>query len=548
MLRDASFPLTFRAASRRESDRSVEAVIASESRVSVLDRETWTVIDEILLAQGARLSDQLPLLADHDRALDSLVGSVRELRRDGSRIVGRLYFARDDELADRLWRLTADGHVDAVSVGYRVDSAVTIRPGESRTVNGRTYQADGLTLRVSTAWTPKEVSLVTIPADTAARIRTSPLFLEIPMHTTTTLQARSLSPEVRRQSDRMLEALAPELRERGVSMRWPEVAAICLRSQGSALPENDVSVIRAALSGPSIPDAFGALFGSAVLRGFESEPDTTVGWTREVPAASFLPFELLTLSQAARLEKLARGGTAVHAEYGLLSSTIRLGRYAGQFVAEEQDLVDDTVGATLLAAEQLGQAARRVRADLTYSLILANPTLDTDSIAIFDAATHGNYGSGGGSAMGTAGLGTAIAAIGNQVYRDADNQPIHVNREAAVLVVPPDLSEVARRTVRNLVLGDGHDIEVRSESRLGTAGVVDPDGGDTQTGTATNWLLAARASASPSIVVAGLNGSLLPSVRSFQLSQGEWGLGWDVCLDVAVKAVDYRGLYFSAGA
>ena len=96
MLRDASFPLTFRAASRRESDRSVEAVIASESRVSVLDRETWTVIDEILLAQGARLSDQLPLLADHDRALDSLVGSVRELRRDGSRIVGRLYFARDD--------------------------------------------------------------------------------------------------------------------------------------------------------------------------------------------------------------------------------------------------------------------------------------------------------------------------------------------------------------------------------------------------------------------------------------------------------------------
>ena len=34
-----------------------------------------------------------------------------------------------------------------------------------------------------------------------------------------------------------------------------------------------------------------------------------------------------------------------------------------------------------------------------------------------------------------------------------------------------------------------------------------------------------------------------PVVRPFTLSNGQWGIGWDVKLDIGAKALHFRGLY-----
>jgi hypothetical protein len=40
----------------------------------------------------------------------------------------------------------------------------------------------------------------------------------------------------------------------------------------------------------------------------------------------------------------------------------------------------------------------------------------------------------------------------------------------------------------------------------------------------------------------------MPQVRRFDLDRGQWGVGWDVSLDIGGAAVDYRSVYFAAGA
>ena len=319
--------------------------------------------------------------------------------------------------------------------------------------------------------------------------------------------------------------------------------------QGLPIPPNDQGVFRSATSSLSISASITTVLNSQVVIGWETAPDNTKGWVTEVSLATIgKDANLFALQGADRLKKLPKGRPAEHSSIKLSSETIANARYAGQVVVTETDAIDGmTTGGVMSAFRQMGINARRTVADLVFSLLLRNPTLAGDSVALFNAS-HSNYGTGGGSAFSATSLEAAMAAIGNQVYTDPLGDALHINSNPRYLLVPPDLYGAARIAVRNMVLGDGRDLEVRSESRLGTHGVVDPSDETVYTGTATNWLLCAEANERPSIAISGLNGKLEPSIRSFVSDQGEWGQGLDVVLDCGAAALDYRGMYFSAGA
>jgi len=126
-----------------------------------------------LRADGAAIPAKIPLLANHSRAsLDDILGSAREIRREGTDIVARLFFAEGDDDAERAWNKVKQGHLDSVSVGYRATEYVDIPAGQSNTVAGKRYTASPeRPLRVTTRWIPKEVSAVPIGADPAAKMR-----------------------------------------------------------------------------------------------------------------------------------------------------------------------------------------------------------------------------------------------------------------------------------------------------------------------------------------------------------------------------------------
>lgn len=152
-------------------NRSVEAVGASETPVPERDNSTWEVMPTVLLMSGCQMPEnrQLPLLDNHSRwELSNIIGSYRELRVEGERLVGRAVFTSSPEV-EPIWTRVVEGHITDLSVG-RVDLAdpVVVPDGQSAVVEGRTFIGP---VRVVTKWQPKEMSVTPIGADATAKMR-----------------------------------------------------------------------------------------------------------------------------------------------------------------------------------------------------------------------------------------------------------------------------------------------------------------------------------------------------------------------------------------
>jgi len=156
-----------------EKTRSIEAVIATEAKVKVLDWSSFRIIEEVLLMAGCRIpkDEQVPMLDTHDRfTVQKQLGSTRKLRVEGKKLIGRNFFSAS-EPAEHAWTLTREGHLKDNSVGYKVYRAVEIEPGKTKTVKGVEYTAGELPLRIATGWEIRENSVCAIGADGAAKNR-----------------------------------------------------------------------------------------------------------------------------------------------------------------------------------------------------------------------------------------------------------------------------------------------------------------------------------------------------------------------------------------
>lgn len=158
-------PTTLDAASR-----SVAVTCATENPVRVMDYETYTPVDEILLMSGCMVPEgrQVPLLDSHARySTDSVIGSCRGLNISGQELLGRAHFA-DDPDVDKVFNKLRGGHITDFSIGYTIDEVIRLNAGESTSINGRDYAGP---LRLVTSWTVKELSICPIGADPAAKAR-----------------------------------------------------------------------------------------------------------------------------------------------------------------------------------------------------------------------------------------------------------------------------------------------------------------------------------------------------------------------------------------
>lgn len=722
-----------RAATANEQERSIEATIATESPVEVYDWRSGKTIDEVLRADGAHLPAQIPLLATHDRySLDSILGSARDLQVGDGRITGRLFFAKDDQDADKAWNKTRQGHLTDVSVGYRAEEFVEIQPEQTATVSGQPYTAGKRAMRIVTRWTLKEVSLVPIGADQAAKMRQDantnnpPLkgnmmnkdlreYLEsldlradatdadaLAYHDKLAGEQRTradalkdgkrqdppaensqrsdpqppaengqradppaaggitqaeLDNAIRKSRDddrtrrREITKLAgddvPEaIRERAIDEDWDDtrisreflgavregrssgvgtaihsrshdadcnvrsLAAGMLIGQGvdptkhslhngqsdarsaDALTEQDADrghefralsavdlvrecaaidtgryhrdpaeAFRAAVSGATFGHVFSTNVYARLIAGWETIGDTTLGWCDEEDVPNFMQQEDISLQANARLEKLARGDTAKHATASDSHETYKIARYAKQFVVDEQDILDDRLNAIMRMPFEMGEAARKFRPDLVYSLMMENPALVADTSAVFNATavtTTGGHANLGSAVLGSDAMKAAISAMGKQRL----NGNV-LNIRPNFLIVPAELEWTARALTASAALAklfaDSSDpfysqmnllaqegIRVVIDDRLGAVGVVDPITGVVRTGSDTAWYMAMGGS--KSIRVAYLRGTnRQPVMRSFMLDKGQWGIGWDIKLDIGAAFMEYRGWYKSTG-
>ena len=154
----------------------IDTVATTESPALVLDWTRWEFVREILPMRYVEMpaNDKLPLLDAHQRcSADDVIGSAIGFKIDGISLTCKTYVSQSEpEIIQKI----DEGHIDSVSIGYLTDPARTteIVKNAVTTIDGMDYTndfADSIPLVVRTWWLPKELSLVPIGADQAAKFR-----------------------------------------------------------------------------------------------------------------------------------------------------------------------------------------------------------------------------------------------------------------------------------------------------------------------------------------------------------------------------------------
>lgn len=343
--------------------------------------------------------------------------------------------------------------------------------------------------------------------------------------------------------------LAANQSEKYSRMSLFDLCRTCLQIEGRSIPHTQEELIRAAGSTSVFNYAFTDSINAGVDQSFDDAPDSTF-WCEETEVADFKTNTDITLNKTSGIKKHTRGGTAEDVESGDEAETYKIARYSGKWTMDEMDIIDDNMGIFADIREEMGGEAAQLRPRLVYAILLANPTLLADGVALFHTASHGNLAS---DALSISAVETGVTAIAKQTK---NGRPL--NTKAKYLICCQDLKHSAKiiagsqtvviagtagsvttRGVDNAVSSD--DLQVVADSYLGAAGVTDPSTGIAHVGSATNWFLAG---ARRTIRVAYRRGTnKKPVVRSYTLNQGMWGMGWDINLDIGAYARDFRNLY-----
>ena len=302
----------------------------------------------------------------------------------------------------------------------------------------------------------------------------------------------------------------------------------------------------------ALTNIFTTNMSSQLLAAFDAAPDsTTGGWIREADIPNFKTNERARLEKGASLTKLPRGSEADHAEYEDNVESYKIARYAQQFVVDEQDIIDDTFGGiNQHTPSEMGEAARELRPDLVYSILIGNPNM-RDGNPLFDASNHGN--NTGSAAFALATLGAARSRMRLQTENGRN-----LNIAPRFLIVPDALLDTALEAIKSgvVIAGDANTLRgafnaqsasgltTASDARLdnGVTDPTDPTGSTVHAGSGTTWWLSGAASAHTIEVGYRTGTNRRPQMRGFALTQGKWGIGWDINLDIGAKALSWEGL------
>ncbi len=163
---------SMRQQSANEKAYSIEAVLSTEQPVLMWDWDRWEAIDEILLASGRQVAENVPLLDSHKfETINRVLGHVENIRTEVTDTVGLMLFDANDPEAVKAFNKYRGNHATDVSVGYVVTAFIEVKPGESTTIEGRTFTAGIRRLRIATGWKLNELSAVARGADSKAKVR-----------------------------------------------------------------------------------------------------------------------------------------------------------------------------------------------------------------------------------------------------------------------------------------------------------------------------------------------------------------------------------------
>lgn len=250
---------------------------------------------------------------------------------------------------------------------------------------------------------------------------------------------------------------------------------------------------------------------------------------------NFTDFKPHSMVRPGDFPNLLQVGETGEVKAGTVSESkeaVSLATYARQIRISRNVLVNDDLGAIQDILGSIGQRIADFENATFWSLFLSNPTLATDSTAVW-ASGHGNL-AGSGSAISDTSIGAGWAAIMKQTSLDG----MKLNIMPRYLVVGPDQLTAALKATTVIT-------NPSSTSNANVQGAQLVPIADANI-TGNQWYMMAEPARAACFVYGYLEGNAGPQTRIDE-PFGVLGTAMQVVLDFGVGAIDYRGTYKNAG-
>lgn len=571
---------TIAPATLNRDDGTVDVVLSTGAPVR---RAGW--IERLAIDPAAvTVAPRLPVLDSHRQgSISDVKGRVENVRFESGQIAATLRISDPAALA-----AIERGDVTGVSIGYRVGKW-----------NDST-DASGQRVRTAAAWELVECSLVAIPADPQALIRSNPLPLDNNTPDATTLETRAAiraiaatagldsawadtqidsgadvtaarsaafdamaqrsaaqpirtatvgasgddpaaihARQVEALSARMLGSAPTDAARPFMQMGLADYARDALTRSGTvgvAMMGREELLQRAMHTVSDFPELLTGAGNRVLADAYKRAESPLKQLARQRTAADFRPLSTLKVGNFTKLEKVTEAGEIKALSTAEAKEGYRLETFGGIFSLSRKAIVNDDLNAFARWGEMMGQAAAETEAGQLLALLTANAGAGV-TMGDGKALFHADHGN-------LAAAGAALSETSLSAARQAMRTQKMLDGTTPVNVVPrfllvsPALETAAEKLLTAI--------------QAATTADVNPFGGKLSLIveprlTGNGWFIFGDPSTAPVLEYAYLSSAQGPQLSS----RDGWetlGREFRVTLDFGAGATDHRGAYRNAGA
>lgn len=294
---------------------------------------------------------------------------------------------------------------------------------------------------------------------------------------------------------------------------------------------DDEQVLQRAFSNGGFTAVYGAVQHMALLASYAITEATYQRFCEVRDVSDLRKHTEAEMTGIGRLKKQGKNpgkAATLNVDDPVLSAIIA-SRYAGKLQVTDQMVINDFYGVIGQLPAELGKTCRHMINDLAFAQVLRTDNLD-DGSPRYDAA-----------------LGNSMdhAAIDEDMWDKAGTMLLakkqgnrRINLEQGAVLAGVGKSPKVRKWMSSQTIAEADNphrgtYDVITDTAV-DLGVMDPQDDDLEiAGTPNNLYLFTGSDTRRSITVAFRRGTNRgPVVRNYMLTQGEWGIGWDVFMDM----------------
>lgn len=569
---------TIAPATLNRDEGTVDVVLSTGAAVQRAGYVERLAIDPAAVTVAARL----PVLDSHRQtSITDVKGRVENVRFEAGQITATLRISDPAALA-----AIERGDVTGVSIGYRVSKW-----------NDST-DASGQRVRTAARWTLIEASLVPIPADPAALIRSQTLPLDQNTPDAATIETRAAIRSIATTAgldsawadsqidagadvtaaraaafDAMAQRSAQPIRTATVgashddpaAIHARQVEALSARMMGSAPTEaarpfmqmgladyarealhrsgtvgvammgREELLQRAMHTVSDFPELLTGAGNRVLADAYRRAESPIKQIARQRTAADFRPLSTLKIGNFTKLEKVTEAGEIKALSTAEAKEGYSLETFGGIFSLSRKAIVNDDLNAFARWGEMMGAASAETEAGQLLALLTANAGAGVN-MADGKSLFHADHGNTAtAAALSEASLSAARQAMRTQKLMDGTTP---VNVTPRFLIVSPELETAAEKLLTSI--------------QATTTADVNPFGGKLTVLveprlTGKGWYIFGDPATAPVLEYAYLSSAQGPQLSS----RDGWetlGREFRVTLDFGAGATDHRGAYRNAGA